>query len=71
MKNPDLDKLDQVIAELHKFESIRYPENGELQEEIELSDGARADADWTLDVYGHAIEGADAEAAKAIEGVLK
>jgi hypothetical protein len=25
----------------------------------------------TLDVYGHLIEGADAAAAKAIEGVLK
>jgi integrase len=28
-------------------------------------------ASVTLDVYGHLIEGADAAAAKAIEGVLK
>jgi integrase len=28
-------------------------------------------ASITLDVYGHLIEGADAAAAKAIEGVLK
>jgi integrase len=28
-------------------------------------------AAMTLDVYGHLIEGADAAAAKAIEGVLK
>jgi integrase len=28
-------------------------------------------AAMTLDVYGHLIEGADAAAAKAIEGILK
>ena len=30
-----------------------------------------AQASITLDVYGHLIEGADAAAAKAIEGLLK
>jgi integrase len=30
-----------------------------------------AQASITLDVYGHRIDGADAAAAKAIEGVLK
>jgi integrase len=28
-------------------------------------------AAMTLDVYGHLVEGADADAAKAMEGVLK
>ena len=31
----------------------------------------RGKASVTLDLYGHLIEGADAAAAKAIEGVLK
>ena len=30
-----------------------------------------AKAHITLDTYGHLVEGADADAAKAIEGVLK
>jgi hypothetical protein len=30
-----------------------------------------SNASITLDVYGHLVEGADAAAAKAIEGVLK
>jgi HEPN domain len=27
VKNPDLDKLDRAIADLHKFEGIRYPDS--------------------------------------------